>query len=66
LPTLLCFIFFPTAQNILKFYGSPQTAHLLLPQSQMPTLQAKAKEPFLATAPILIPIFTTYLLLKNE
>jgi hypothetical protein len=50
LPTLLCFNFFPTAQNILnceaitntfknkyaesKFYASPQMAHLVLPDTQ--------------------------------
>jgi hypothetical protein len=34
LPTLLCFIFFPTAQNILKFYANPQMAHLVLPNAQ--------------------------------
>jgi hypothetical protein len=45
-----CFSFFAPAQNILKFSGSPQTAHLLLPQPHKPTLQAKAKEPFFANA----------------
>ena len=49
LPALLCFNFFPTAQKILKFYADPQTAHWLLPQPHKPTLQAKAKEPFLPT-----------------
>lgn len=50
LPTLLCFNFFPTAQNILKFYASPQMAHLVLPDTQADPL-AKPKEPFFATAP---------------
>jgi len=49
-PTASCFNFFALAQNILKFYASPQTAHLLLPQPHKPTLQAKAKEPFFANA----------------
>ena len=34
MPTLLCFNFFPTAQNILKFYANPQMAHLVLPDTQ--------------------------------
>ena len=34
LPTLLCFIFLPTAQNILKFIANPQMAHLVLPKTQ--------------------------------
>jgi hypothetical protein len=34
LPTLLCFIFLPTAQNILKFIANPQMAHLVLPDTQ--------------------------------
>jgi len=49
LPTLLCFNFFPTAQKILKFYASPQTAHLALPCPQADP-SAKPKEPFLANA----------------
>jgi hypothetical protein len=28
------FYFFSTAQNILKFYASPQMAHLVLPDTQ--------------------------------
>jgi len=36
----------PTAQNILKFFGCPQTAHL---QAAQADLQPKlAKEPFFA------------------
>jgi hypothetical protein len=39
-----CFIFFAPAQNILKFFGSPQTAHLQAAQADpQPKL---AKEPF--------------------
>jgi hypothetical protein len=34
LPTLLFFIFLPTAQNILKFIANPQMAHLVLPDTQ--------------------------------
>jgi hypothetical protein len=49
LPTLLCFNFFPTAQNILKFSASPQMAHLVLPNTQSQPF-AKPKEPFFAHA----------------
>ena len=48
LPTLLCFIFFPTAQNILKFYASPQMAHLVLPDTQADPSQNQ-KSHFLPT-----------------
>lgn len=34
LPTLLCFIFLPTAQKILEFITNLQTAHLVLPDTQ--------------------------------
>jgi len=41
-----CFNFFAPAQNILKFFGSPQTAHLQAAQADpQPKL---AKEPFFA------------------
>jgi hypothetical protein len=50
IPTLRVLIFFAIAQNILEFYGCPQTAHLALPQPHKPPLQAKPKEPFLANA----------------
>jgi hypothetical protein len=46
LPYPSCFIFFPTAQKILKFYADPQTAHLALPHPQADP-SAKPKEPFL-------------------
>jgi len=50
LPTLLCFNFFPTAQNILNFNASSQMAHLVLPLPQADP-SAKPKEPFFAIAP---------------
>ena len=48
LPTLLCFIFFPTAQNILKFNANPQMAHLVLPDTQADPSQNQ-KSRFLPT-----------------
>jgi hypothetical protein len=50
LPTLLCFNFFPTAQNILNFKATAQMAHLVLPRPQADP-SAKPKEPFFAIAP---------------
>jgi hypothetical protein len=47
LPTLLCFISLPTAQNILKFIANPQMAHLVLPDTSQPF--TKPKEPILPT-----------------
>jgi len=49
LQTLLYFTFFTHRTKIFKFYTDPQTAHWLLPQPHKPTLQVKAKEPFLPT-----------------
>jgi hypothetical protein len=47
-PYASCFNFFAPAQNILKFFASPQTAHLQAAQADpQPKL---AKEPFLANA----------------
>ena len=46
LPTLLCFIFFPTAQNILKFYQPHIGTFGFAPTAQADT-QAKPKEPIL-------------------
>jgi hypothetical protein len=34
LPTLLCFNFFPTAQNILNFNATAQMAHLVFSDTQ--------------------------------
>jgi len=43
-PNASCFIFFAHAQNTLKFFGCPQTAHLQAAQTDpQPKL---AKEPF--------------------
>jgi len=44
-PYTSCFIFFATAQNILKF-SQPILANLVLPYSQ-DNIQAKTKEPIL-------------------
>jgi hypothetical protein len=49
LPSLRCFNFFPTAQNILKFYANPQMAHLVLPATQA-NPSAKPKEQNFPTA----------------
>lgn len=49
-PTPLYFLFSLPHIFLIQFYASPQTAHWLLPQTHKPTLQAKAKEPFFATA----------------
>jgi len=53
LPTLLCFNFFPTAQNILNFKATAQMAHLVLPHPQADP-SAKPKEPFFANAPTIM------------
>lgn len=47
-PNASCFIFFAPAQNILKFFGSAQTAHLQAAQAD--TQPKLAKEPFFANA----------------
>jgi len=55
-PSPSCFNFFAPAQNILKFSGSPQTAHLQAAQADpQPNL---AKEPFFANAQRHYPYFT--------
>jgi hypothetical protein len=48
LPNVSCFNFLAPAQNILKFFSCPQTAHLQAAQADpQPKL---AKEPFFANA----------------
>jgi len=46
LPTLLYFLFTPTALFLIQFYACPQTAHLALPYPQADP-SAKPKEPFM-------------------
>ena len=57
LPTLLCFNFFLTAQNILKFFANAQKAHLLLPDTHSNASQNQ-KSHYLASTSSIITIFT--------
>jgi hypothetical protein len=62
LPTLLCFIFFPTAQNILKFFGSRTNGTFAFAPTLKANPSANAKEPFFANAPIKNRILDTILI----
>ena len=62
LPTLQCFIFFPTAQNILKFSGSRTNGTFAFAPTRKANPSAKAKEPFFANAPIKNRILDTVLI----
>ena len=50
LSSLLCFNFFPTAQNILNYNATAQMVHLVLPRQQADP-SAEPKEPIFANAP---------------
>jgi hypothetical protein len=62
LPTLLCFIFFPTAQNILKFFASRTNGTFAFAPTLKADPSANAKEPFFANAPIKNRILDTILI----
>jgi type I restriction enzyme M protein len=49
LPTLLCFNFFPTAQNILKFYCQPANGTFGFARHTKPTLRKTKRAIFLPT-----------------
>jgi len=49
-PNASCFNFLARAQKKMKFFCTPQMAHLLLPRHAKGNPSAKAKEPFFANA----------------
>ncbi len=68
LPTLLCFNFFPTAQNILKFYANRTFGTFAFAPTHKDDPSAKAKEPnlqphrmtFVPRTSIFLRILTNY------